>query len=327
MKNLIQLRSIIVLFLSAFGLSQANAAAPTWTVNPAAFQYNMTMMAVVNVNCTELQNPSSMVGVFVGSECRGKALTSEVINGRYLASVFVYSNIVSGEKISIKVYNASNDSIYDAKNEILFQQNASYGNASTPFLIYTNNSPTDILLSENKVRENASLNSLIGTLSASDLDAGETFSYSLASGEGDKDNAHFRITANQLLLAASVDFSLQSTCTIRVRTTDSKGCQFDKVLSLSVISKTILPANNFISPNGDGINDYFMVEDIDSYKEYALTIYNEQGLEVFSVDSNYRNNWGGTYDGNNLPTGAYSYLFKNTSGTVYKGIINLVKSN
>lgn len=71
---------------------------------------------------------------------------------------------------------------------------------------------------------------------------------------------------------------------------------------------------DFISPNGDGINDYFVVEYINQfpYREFQLMIYNVWGDLVY-LNKDYRNDFGGRGNatmmlvGNELPQGVYYY--------------------
>jgi hypothetical protein len=72
--------------------------------------------------------------------------------------------------------------------------------------IVPNNAPTDISLSATSIAESASNGSTVGTLSASDVDAGETFTYSLVVGTGSTDNASFSISGNTLRTATALDF-------------------------------------------------------------------------------------------------------------------------
>jgi hypothetical protein len=52
-----------------------------------------------------------------------------------------------------------------------------------------NQTPTDIALSATTIAENNAANATVGTLSTTDVDAGDTFTYTLVSGTGDTDNA------------------------------------------------------------------------------------------------------------------------------------------
>ena len=64
-----------------------------------------------------------------------------------------------------------------------------------------------------------------------------------------------------------------------------------------------------ITPNGDGVNDYFVIDCAINYPNNELTVYNRWGNEVYSQKT-YNNNWDANYRGDNLPDGTYYYVFK-----------------
>lgn len=85
------------------------------------------------------------------------------------------------------------------------------------------------------------------------------------------------------------------------------------------------------SPNGDGINDLFVIRGIDYYPDNTFTIFNRWGNKVFSANP-YENTWDGTsttglrVGGDQLPVGTYFYILDLGDGTdVYKGTIYLNK--
>lgn len=57
-----------------------------------------------------------------------------------------------------------------------------------------------------------------------------------------------------------------------------------------------------ITPNGDGINDRWYIQDIATYPQTEITVYNRLGVRVFSHKGNYQNNWDGTFNGKPLPS-------------------------
>ncbi|MNU19316.1 hypothetical protein D3C71_75410 [compost metagenome] len=64
--------------------------------------------------------------------------------------------------------------------------------------------------------------------------------------------------------------------------------------------------NNAITPNNDGANDYIDFNGIIGYKNFAASIFDRYGAELFKADkSNTR--WNGSLKGINLPTGTYWY--------------------
>jgi gliding motility-associated-like protein len=67
------------------------------------------------------------------------------------------------------------------------------------------------------------------------------------------------------------------------------------------------------SPNGDDINDKFVIKNIDKFPGNELRVFNRWGNEVF-YDKNYRNGWDGTWLDKPLPDGVYFYIFDNGKG-------------
>ncbi len=68
------------------------------------------------------------------------------------------------------------------------------------------------------------------------------------------------------------------------------------------------------TPDGDGINEFFVIEGIELIPDNTIIIFNRWGSVVYSV-SKYQNDWNGTtnvtltVDGDVLPTGTYYYVF------------------
>lgn len=69
-----------------------------------------------------------------------------------------------------------------------------------------------------------------------------------------------------------------------------------------------LTANDVVSPNGDGINDTWVIINIERFPGTVVTVYNRWGKEVFK-SSAYANDWRGTNGtgGDGLPSGSYFY--------------------
>ncbi|WP_435625315.1 PKD domain-containing protein [Flagellimonas sp.] len=64
--------------------------------------------------------------------------------------------------------------------------------------------------------------------------------------------------------------------------------------------------SNTMTPNDDGANDVFFIQNIETFPNNYLTIYNRWGNVVFEARG-YMNDWHGTYNGNPLPVGTYYY--------------------
>ena len=107
--------------------------------------------------------------------------------------------------------------------------------SSLPF-DYPFKAPTNINLSSNFTIQNNSIGATIGSLSTTDTDTTDSFTYALVSGTGSTDNGNFRIENNQL--KAAVVFSVQTKVShsIRIRVTDAGGLSFEKVFVITVVT-------------------------------------------------------------------------------------------
>ena len=76
------------------------------------------------------------------------------------------------------------------------------------------------------------------------------------------------------------------------------------------VYKTLHIPNSF-SPNGDGINDFWMIKNIASYPQAEVKIFNRHGALIFTVSKNFIK-WDGTINGNPVPAGTYYYMINLT---------------
>ena len=83
-------------------------------------------------------------------------------------------------------------------------------------------------------------------------------------------------------------------------------------------------ANNILTPNGDGVNDTWLIKNIENYPNNSVTVYDRMGRIVFAKKS-YANDWAGTYGGSILNQGTYYYLVDLGNGTYLKGFITVVR--
>ena len=98
----------------------------------------------------------------------------------------------------------------------------------------TNSAPTDLALSAYAIDENVAANSTVGTLSSTDPDAGNTFTYTLVAGVGSTDNASFNISGSSLRINTSPDFEAKNSYTVRVRTMDQGSLFFEKAITITI---------------------------------------------------------------------------------------------
>ena len=78
---------------------------------------------------------------------------------------------------------------------------------------------------------------------------------------------------------------------------------------------------NFVSPNNDGINDIFKIENLESYPDNEIVIFDQRGRIVFTA-SPYNNDW----DASNIEQGTYFYKLLIKEGLnkkIFKGSITI----
>jgi hypothetical protein len=114
-----------------------------------------------------------------------------------------------------------------------------------------NETPTDIALSATSIAENAGANATVGTLSTTDPDVGNTFTYTFVSGTGDADNTAFNILGNSLRATSGFDFETKSSYSVRIRSTDQGGLFTEKVFTITVIN-----APELVSVNINGADSF-----------------------------------------------------------------------
>jgi len=115
-----------------------------------------------------------------------------------------------------------------------------------------------------------------------------------------------------------------------VRIVDSRGCTntFSVDLTYRELEEVIRPYNAF-TPNGDNINDTWVILGIESFQSSEVNVYNKWGQQVH-LNSPYNNEagWDGTQNGSDLPSGTYFYVitvFNNCQEESLAGVVNIIR--
>jgi gliding motility-associated-like protein len=201
-----------------------------------------------------------------------------------------------------------------------------------------NEAPTDISLSNNTIDEADDAGILVGTMASVDQDAAETFTYTLVAGTGDDNNLLFTFTGDELRTAAPINFESNTTLSIRVKVTDSGGLSYEETFNITInnveleeirdFTKDAPDARikNFFSPNGDGINDFWVIDDILDNPINEVKVFSQNGTLIFS-QRNYKNTWDGTYKGEAIPPGTYYYEINVYNGEqIVKGFLTIIRT-
>ncbi|MGB1017672.1 MAG: gliding motility-associated C-terminal domain-containing protein [Chitinophagales bacterium] len=235
----ITILSLVVLFTS-----NVMAVPPSWSINANAYQYNMSVTASAKFNCDISTNPNNMIGAFINNNLAGFAN----INGEMFAYVTVYSNVSGGETVTFKMYDAVNDTLLDSKYTTIFQENASIGNASTPFVQKSDYELMEITIDTDTIFEfNQTGDSVVMFRIENENNEFVVASFSFVNSPSGADNSYFTFTDSILIMAQNVDYLAKDFYNIHVQATNSRGCSIDMSLVISVKNTNTPPTG--VSPN------------------------------------------------------------------------------
>lgn len=141
--------------------------------------------------------------------------------------------------------------------------------------------------------------------------------------------AHFELTPGaRLFINDSIQYSgftrndYRSEVELKVK---NPGGDVSKAYQVKVMiaDYTRLEASSLVTPNGDGINDTWMVKEVERFSDSEFTIFDFMGRIVFE-STGYDNSWEGYFNNSLLPVGTYYYTVKSPDGSLVRGVISLV---
>lgn len=90
---------------------------------------------------------------------------------------------------------------------------------------------------------------------------------------------------------------------------DQYGCKDTALVTVNVDYEPKYGMPNAFSPNGDGLNDYFKLENIQYEKILTFRVFNRWGQQVYD-GKNSKTGWDGTINGKPAPMDTYNYLIE-----------------
>lgn len=111
-----------------------------WVVNPADYEYSMSVLSRVRIESEFSRDENDLVAAFVNGECRGVAsLEYAASQDNFQAFMSVYSNELSGEEITYRIWNASEGLVHTfvtaSTSEVeTFKTDAFYGSVIDPVI-------------------------------------------------------------------------------------------------------------------------------------------------------------------------------------------------
>ncbi|MEM9050983.1 MAG: gliding motility-associated C-terminal domain-containing protein [Bacteroidota bacterium] len=160
---------------------------------------------------------------------------------------------------------------------------------------------------------------VVEILESPDVEAGDDLQvfteerFTLGGSPTSTDDVEFAWSPNPMSVfdttqANPVGFLTESTLFSLV-VTDQNGCTSSDSAFVEVLPD--VEVNSGFTPNGDGVNDVWIIENIELFPNMEVHVYNRWGVEVFESRS-YNANvaWDGKYEGAILPSGTYYYTLE-----------------
>lgn len=122
---------------------------PDWMINPPDYEYNGSIWAIINVDGEISEDTNDWLGLFHNDECRGiaQAEDNSVQYMEYFGNVYflpmAYSNQTSGEILTFKYYDSSEDVVYDILETVEFTADMVIGDGFDPLVLHTSTISSD----------------------------------------------------------------------------------------------------------------------------------------------------------------------------------------
>ena len=107
---------------------------------------------------------------------------------------------------------------------------------------------------------------------------------------------------------------------------DNNSCEYKLTnIMLTDYPEDCIRIPNAFTPNGDGINDFWVIENIELFPDAIVQVFNRWGQLVFETrDPNI--SWDGKFNNRLLPTGTYIYIINiNNNDKTYNGTVTIVR--
>jgi ELWxxDGT repeat protein len=238
-----------------------------------------TILEVSSNQIDENKASGTVIGTFGTSDPdTGDNFTYSLINGDGDSDNDQFE-IVGDQLLSRQSFNFEAKAGYSVRVQTLDAGGLSFEKSFEILVNDVNEAPTMLEVSSNRIDENNASGTVIGTFSTGDPDAGDGFSYSLISGNGDSDNDQFEIVGDQLLSRQSFNFEAKSGYSLRVQTRDAGGLAFEVVILIVIedineAPSAILLSNDSIRealPSGSLVGNLHTVDqDVQDTHTYRL---------------------------------------------------------
>jgi Cadherin domain len=205
-----------------------------------AFEYNQppTNIALSANTVAENQSSGTVIGTLTTTDADSTTFTYSLVDtGACPGTDNASFQIGGGSGDELRTAAALNFEAGSTRTVCVRTTDSTYNTFDknlTVNVTNVNEAPTNVTLSPSSIAENQAVNTVVGTLSATDPDAGGSFTFTLACAVAGADDGSFNISGTNLRSSAMFDFETKSSYSICVRVTDQGSLTFDKNLTVNV---------------------------------------------------------------------------------------------
>ena len=250
----------------------------------------MTETVVVVVNDTnevpialQLSNVTIAENLAVGTQVGILSASDVDANQTYTYTIAENENFeILGDKLISKAafdYEAHN--LYSVEITVTDQGGLNHKQSFTIQIINVNEAPTALHLSNTTLAENAIVGTEVGSLTASDVDASEHFTYTISG------NDNFKLSGNKLVSKVAFDFETQNSYSVEITVTDQGGLSFKQSFTIHIDDVNEAPTAIQLSANTIAENAIvgtevgsLTVSDVDADKIFIYTIVENENFEI-----------------------------------------------
>ncbi len=157
---------------------------------------------------------------------------------------------------------------------------------------------------------------------ATDADAGTQLTYEVNKNYVGRE--FILSSTGELTLVGILDYETKNKFVIPIIISD-EDFSIERTITINIVDEeeTNVEVNSILSPNGDGTNDTWVLENNEAYYNCEFLIFDSFNRQVYK-NIGYNNDWVGTYRSRELPSGAYYYMIIG-KGFTHTGTISLIR--
>ena len=206
-----------------------------------------------SASVTVAENSTVVTTVTATDANAGQTLIYSIAGGADAAKFTIDSSTGQLSFIAAPNYDSPTDSggnnIYDVIVQVADSMGATDTQAIAVTVTNVNETPTDLALSANTVAENAANGTVVGTVSGTDPDSGDTKSYSFTDSAGGRFAINSSTGAITVANSSLLDYESAASHTVTVRVTDAGGLTYDETFTINVTNVNETPTDLALSSN------------------------------------------------------------------------------